>query len=489
VRRSVSSSMDRGGVLAMHAARDRDSWAQQSRATVDDLQSVLARVAVGGRGKSGNGVSAAAEEEEDLLEKWRSERKARLENNVSSPAVSSSVAPQQDAVGRIKRRLAGAAGICMGGACEKAPVSAEGADMASEKGVLCTSSTPLEHHASADTSDGNGNSEAISRIRRRLAGAVGSGAGASGGGYAVRMREQVTGKMGEEVVEEEEEEDSGEKSADGMGDEELGILPDEDDGPSSDDELHLPSPLSAPSLQVHSSRPLSATGARHSRETSPARQDCGDSDDGKVPILYAAPTRARYLGGGGGGRGGGGGGGGGEVSKLSSEVASAGDAAAVKVAQVVGMTNRADREMLCVRALSGRGEEEEEEEVAVVVGSSAPSKAAAVGSITSLSGSIISLADPSCFLRRAQGGGDQGGRVDSKPPVSPEARERECLSGYTSCLSDELGDSIARLLFGFGGVEGLYRAEVGSEGGVGGSHGRGGRSCWGDATLTNFEVA
>jgi hypothetical protein len=483
--------MDRGGVLAMHAARERevlrDSWAQQSRATVDDLQSVLARVAVGGRGKGGDGVSAAAEEEEDLLEKWRSERKARLENNASSPAVSSSVAPQQDAVGRIKRRLAGAAGICMGG--DKAPVSAEGADMASEKGFVCTSSTPLEHHASADTSDGNGNSEAISRIRRRLAGAVGSGSGASGCGYAVRMREQVTGKMGEEVVvEEEEEEDSGEKSADGMGDEELGILPDEDDGPSSDDELHLPSPLPAPSLvHVHSSRPLSATGTRHSRETSPARQECCDSDDGKVPILYAAPTRARYLGGGGGGGGGrggggGGGGGGGEVSKLSSEVASGGDAGAVKVADaVVAMTERADREMLCVRALSGRGEEEEEEEEdeAVVVGSSAPSKAAAVGSITS-------LADPSCFLRRAQGGGEQGGRVDSKPPVSPEARERDYLSGYASCLSDELGDSIARLLFGFGGVEG---AEVGSEGGVGGSRGRGGRSWWGDATLTNFEVA
>ena len=117
--------------------------------------------------------------------------------------------------------------------------------------------------------------------------------------------------------------------------------------------------------------------------------------------------------------------------------------------------------------------------MAVVVGSSAPSKAAAVGSITS-------LADPSCFLRRAQGGGEQGGRVDSKPPVSPEARERDYLSGYASCLSDELGDSIARLLFGFGGVEG---AEVGSEGGVGGSRGRGGRSWWGDATLTNFEVA
>ena len=173
------------------------------------------------------------------------------------------------------------------------------------------------------------------------------------------------------------------------------------------------------------------------------------------------------------------------MSKLSSEVASGGDAGAVKVADaVVAMTERADREMLCVRALSGRGEEEEEEEEdeAVVVGSSAPSKAAAVGSITS-------LADPSCFLRRAQGGGEQGGRVDSKPPVSPEARERECLSGYTSCLSDELGDSIARLLFGFGGVEGLHRAEVGSEGGVGRSRGRGGRSWWGDATLTNFEVA
>jgi hypothetical protein len=458
VRRSVgSSSMDRGGVLAMYAARERDTCAQR-RATVDDLQSVLARVAVGGRGKGGDGLSAAAEEEEDLLEKWRSERKARLENNASSPAVSSSAAPQQDAVCRIKRRLAGAAGICMGGG-DTAPVSAEGAGMASENGFVCTSSTPLEHHlerhASADKSDGSANSEAISRIRRRLTGAVGSGAGASGGGYAGRMREQVTGKMDEEAVVVVVEEDSGEKSADGMGDEELGILPDEDDGPSSDDELHLPSPLPASSLlQVMSSRPLSATGVRHLRDTtststsssggtSPAGQDCGDSDDDKVPILHAVPTRA-----------------------------------------VVGVTKRADREVLYVRALSGREEEEEEEE-----GSSVQSKAAAVGSITSLTGSITPLTDPSRFLRRAQGDGEQGGRVDSKPPVSPEARERDCVYGYASCLSDEIGDSIARLLFGFGEVEGLYRGEVGSEGAMGVSRGRGVRSCWGDATLTNFAAA
>jgi len=499
-RRSVGSSVELGGVPGGAVARERDSWAQ-SRATVDDLGSVLARVAVGGGGVGGSGArKAEVVEEEDLLEKWRSERKARLENNTSSTAPasasvsSSSAVPQQDAVGRIKRRLAGAAGISVGGGRDPAASSADGARIAGIAGIAGISGT----------GDGSSNCEAISRIRRRLAGAGGGGAGGSGAGYAERMRERVTGKAGEEG---EVEEDSQDKSADGMGDEmgdeELGILRDEDDGPSSDDELHLP-----------------VSAARY------AREDCSAAcEEDSVPILSVAPSRSRY--GGGGSKGGGGGGGllaastaaaamaegktatagtapfraepetGPEIgiaervrgqdgavvgtasTPSSPDAARGGDTGAARAARAaMGLAKRADREMLCVRALSGREEEDEDEEDKGTNDNAADNSAATGGG--------TSHPDGSHFARPAQGDGG-GRRADYKPPKSPEHGERDVSPGLIACLSDEIGDSIARLLFGLEGAEGLCRGELESQRGGGG--GGGGSCCWGDAALTNFEVA
>ena len=197
----------------------------------DDLGSVLARVGAGAG-------AAGGQENGDLLERWRSERRARREAAASgSPgtglpgapsvwasctaivpplssaaaapaaesgaAISGGVAPPQcSRAKRLKRRLAGAGGVRMVeeieevSQCERdgGGVAVVGARQENSLAVLLKNggSGPGDTEAAIDN-------DAISRIRRRLCGGEGgvqaerSGVSGAGGaqGYAQRMRGRI----------------------------------------------------------------------------------------------------------------------------------------------------------------------------------------------------------------------------------------------------------------------------------------------------------
>lgn len=222
-----------GGVIEGVAGEACASQERYSRRTTDDLSSVLGRV---GAGSLGHGRGET--EQGDLLERWRSERRARISRegaqsastHASSTAAMCARATREEPASAqpagvdaipgpgagswshcsraklLKRRLARAAEV---------PVVENGQEVlvCGKEGAVEAEVAPIEGsggeragllvgHGGMGGVEAESNSEAVSRIRRRLCCGAGGlqaeGSAPSGArGYAQRVRGQV-GQQGDE---------------------------------------------------------------------------------------------------------------------------------------------------------------------------------------------------------------------------------------------------------------------------------------------------